>query len=107
MALLRSLATEQGCFLGKPWVRKYSVLKLFHMQNGKIRKCISINWKFKRKRKNALIKSIAYNFWKKWNGMISFSNQDFPVLLVNGKRPLTQVVHECRFTAAHKGHAAN
>ena len=46
--------------------------------------------KFKRKRKNALIKSIAHNFWNVSNGMactISFSNQNFRVLRVNGKRP--------------------
>ena len=46
--------------------------------------------KFKRKRKNALIKSIAYNFWNVSNGMvctISFSNQSFRVFRVNGKRP--------------------
>ena len=46
--------------------------------------------KFKRKRKNALIKSIAYNFWNVSNGMvctISFSNQNFRVFRVNGKRP--------------------
>ena len=42
---------------------KYSVLQLFQTQNGKIRKCITINiGKFKRKRTNALIKLIAYNF---------------------------------------------
>jgi len=46
--------------------------------------------KFKRKRKNALIKSIAYNFWNVSNGMvctISFCNQNFRVFRVNGKRP--------------------
>ena len=30
---------------------KYSVLKLFQTQNGKIRKCISINWKVQKERK--------------------------------------------------------
>ena len=48
--------------------------------------------KFKRKRKNALIKSIAYNFWNVSYGMvctISFSNQSFRVFRVNGKRPGT------------------
>ena len=54
MALLRSLATEQGCFLRKPWACKYSVLKLFHMQNGKIRKCISINWKVQKEKKKCI-----------------------------------------------------
>ena len=46
--------------------------------------------KFKRKRKNALIKSIAYYFWNVSNGMvctISFSIQNFRVFRVNGKRP--------------------
>ena len=46
--------------------------------------------KFKRKRKNALIKSIAYSFWNVSNGMvctISFSNQNLWVFCVNGKRP--------------------
>ena len=46
--------------------------------------------KFKRKRTNALIESIAYNFWNVSNGMvctISFSNQNFRVFRVNGKRP--------------------
>ena len=50
--------------------------------------------KFKRKRKNALIKSIAYNIWNVSNGMvctISFSNQNFQVFRVNGKRPRSQV----------------
>ena len=38
----------------------------------------------------ALIKSIDYNFWNVSNGMvctISFSNQNFRVFRVNGKRP--------------------
>ena len=45
--------------------------------------------KLKKKRKCALIKSIAYNFWNVSNGMvctISFSNQNFRVFRVNGKR---------------------
>ena len=40
---------------------KYSVLQLFQTQNGKM-VLVSIIGKFKRKRKNALIKSIANNF---------------------------------------------
>ena len=33
---------------------KYSVLQLFQTQNGKIRKCISINWKFQKKKKKCI-----------------------------------------------------
>ena len=40
---------------------KYSVLQLFQTQNGKIRKCISINWKVQKEKKKC-IESIAYNF---------------------------------------------
>ena len=46
--------------------------------------------KFKRKRKNAAIKPIAYNFWNVSNGtvcIISFSIQNFRVFRVNRKRP--------------------
>ena len=49
---------------------------------------------FKQKRKNALIKSIAYNFRNVSNGMvctISFSNQNFRHFCVNGKRPSTRL----------------
>ena len=72
---------------------KYSVLQLFQTENGKIRKCIIVSiGKFKKKRKNALIKSTAYSFWNVSNGMvctISFSNQNSRVFRVNGKRPWT------------------
>jgi len=33
---------------------KYSVLQLFQTQNGKIRKCISINWKVQKKKKKCI-----------------------------------------------------
>ena len=47
---------------GRNFRCKYSMLQLFQTQNGKIRKCISINWKLQKEKENALIKSIAYNF---------------------------------------------
>ena len=46
--------------------------------------------KFTKKRKNALIKPVAYNFRNVSNGLVctlSCSNQNFQVFLVNGKRP--------------------
>ena len=33
---------------------KYSVLQLFQTQNGKIRKCISINWKDQKEKKKSI-----------------------------------------------------
>ena len=76
--------------------RKYSVLQLVQTQNGKIRKCTSINWKVqKEKKKNPLIKPICYNFWNVSNGMVRtilFSNQNFLVFRVNGKRPLSPLL---------------
>ena len=48
--------------------------------------------KFKKKRKNVLIKLVAYNFLNVSSGMvctISISNQNFWVFRVNGKRPWT------------------
>ena len=46
--------------------------------------------KFKKKRKNVLIKLVAYNFLNVSSGMvctISICNQNFRVFRVNGKRP--------------------
>ena len=77
--------------LGGNFRCKYSVLQLVETQIGKIRRCTSINWKGQKEKKSASIKPIAYNFWNVSNGMvctISFSNQNFRVFRVNGKRPL-------------------
>ena len=70
-----------------------------HIQCCSLSKCkmeisqnvlVSIIVKFTKKRKNALIKPVAYNFRNVSNGMVctlSCSNQNFQVFLVNGKRP--------------------
>ena len=51
---------------------------------------VSIIGKYAKKRKNAPIKPVAYNFRNVSNGMVctlSCSNQNFQVFLVNGKCP--------------------